>query len=117
MEKTSWSGFQPVEFAITHGCTEGVELLLKAGCSFDSRRGFYSFNTNNIFAFAVEMLAVSVSRFATLKLQGYYFEAVEIIIKNLALRQGDAVPSMIDAQIADLILRFDFRKWSNLDLW
>ncbi|KAL9037929.1 MAG: hypothetical protein Q9180_003441, partial [Flavoplaca navasiana] len=41
----------------------------------------------NIFAFAVELLAASVSRFATLKLQGNYFGVVEIIIKNVALRQ------------------------------
>ncbi|KAL9627274.1 MAG: hypothetical protein Q9204_006684 [Flavoplaca sp. TL-2023a] len=88
MEKTSWSGFKPVEYAIIHGCTEGVELLLKAGCSFDRGPGYYYPNNRNIFAFAVGLLALSVSRFATLKLQGDYFEVMEIIIKNLALRQG-----------------------------
>ena len=110
MEKTSWSGFTPVEYAIIHGCTEGVELLLKAGCSFDRSPGYYSLNNRNIFAFAVRFVARSVSLFATLKLRGDYFEVVKIIIKNLALRQGNAVPSIIGTQIANLILRFDFRK-------
>ncbi|KAL8943287.1 MAG: hypothetical protein Q9211_001034 [Gyalolechia sp. 1 TL-2023] len=92
MEKTSRSGHKPVEYAIMHGCTEGVELLLKAGCSFESDApnissmyyGRYGSKFWNIFVFAVRYLT---GDFAVPRLHGNYLEIVKIIIDNLALRK------------------------------
>ena len=92
-------GYKPVQLAITHGCTESVELLLKAGCSFEINPAYFPFLPGNIFAFAIAFLAISVGCFGTLKLQGNCFEIVKIIINNLALRRGNVIPSMIDAQV------------------
>ncbi|KAL8884078.1 MAG: hypothetical protein Q9215_007794 [Flavoplaca cf. flavocitrina] len=111
------SAFQKCDDVIN----DGVELLLKAGCSFDRGPGYYSLNNRSIFAFAVGLLALNVSRFATLKLQSDYFEVVEIIIKNLALRRGNTVPSMIDAQIAELIcirsIPVSNNEWEHAAWW
>lgn len=98
MESSS-PGYKPVESAIIHGCTESVELLLKAGCSFETNPVKFSFIPGNILAFAVGILGEMPSRLAIPDLHGNYFEIVKIIIKNLALRQGDVKPSMIDAQV------------------
>ncbi|KAL9024600.1 MAG: hypothetical protein Q9196_006400 [Gyalolechia fulgens] len=85
VEKTSNSGLKPVDYAIMYGCPEGVELLLKAGCSFD--HGSFALCSRNIFEFAVVFLGLSVTHVTNLKLRGNYFEVVEIIIKDLALRR------------------------------
>ncbi len=92
-DKTNPMRQKPVELAIFHGCVEGVQLLLKAGCRFDHYRD------QNIFKYAVYLYLHRNWRGSTRTSQNEYFQILKILIRELALRQGEVISSMLDVPI------------------
>ena len=98
MEKMSkLEQHKPIEYAVLHGCTETVQQLLRAGCSFDLRGSW--FKPHNVFAFAVQVLQVRPWRLRNLTLYNNYFEIVKIIIQELVLRRRNLVCKILNAPL------------------
>lgn len=107
-DKTDALGQTPVELAIFHGCVESVQLLLKAGCSFVLCEDIHGIG--NVFVCAAYLYLnpnwtrwityLNPNRTRWIRTFKYdYFEILKIVIRDLALRQGEVISSMIDVPI------------------
>ncbi|KAL8901690.1 MAG: hypothetical protein Q9207_005076 [Kuettlingeria erythrocarpa] len=96
-DKTDSYGEKPVKFAIFHVCVESVQLLLKAGCSFDLRDNVYG--TGNVFACAADLYLFPHWMRSIRTSRNDHFKILKIVIRELALRQGEVISSMIDVPI------------------
>ena len=78
-------GLKAIEMAILHGCTEAVQQLLRAGCSFDIHGGFYS--EDNVLAFVIRLCRFSAGGVCpSPTLLKNYLEIVKIVIEELVSR-------------------------------
>ncbi|KAL8713650.1 MAG: hypothetical protein Q9225_006716 [Loekoesia sp. 1 TL-2023] len=82
---------------MSHGCTEAVQLLLRAGCSFGLEK---SHDIRNVFAYAVRLLHVLPWMPPTSRSHSDHFEIVKIIIEELVLRRRILMSEMINAPMA-----------------
>ena len=102
MEKTDRWGHKPVVFAVLQGCTEVVQLLLRAGCSFDLGTYYrlYTYDEKeDILTFAVRLLQIPTQRLPVSVANNDYFEIVKVIIEELVLRRRSLMSAMIDASL------------------
>ena len=97
LEKKYRFGEKPVKFAILHGCTESVRLLLGAGCSFDLNENVSVPIIQNVFTLAVRLLQIPTPRLPTPTFHNNYFEIVKVIIEELVLRRRSLMSEMINA--------------------
>lgn len=97
VEKTAQYGQKPVELAMLYGCAESMQLLLKAGCSFELNGD--PEEINNIFTFAATLCRTPVSELPASTPCHNYLEIMRIVIKELASRQGEVISSMMDVPI------------------
>lgn len=85
LEKMDLCYQKAIEMAILHNCTEAVQQLLTAGCSFDIRGKYYA-KTDNVLTFAVQLYQTPTWRASSPTLLKNYFEIVKIIIEELVSR-------------------------------
>ena len=104
-EKRDRFGQETIQHSLIYGCAESVQLLLNSGCSlrfdlfnfdpFDSRPGnFRPGKESNVFMFALYLYHSPSELSFTRVSSNDRYEILKIVIRNLALRQGDSIPGI-----------------------